>query len=233
MNLRNLTLATMLFCFPALSYAGIIGGYATNGIDDVKIGNYWDDKIKYYIPIDSTGADGQYGVDGYGLSSDSGWTPLGGQVLSMSIFFDIPEGMEGDILTLWFGDLDLKHLSTPTGFFETVNFVDGLGSITANQTIFDWEVLDDFSNVSINDNGIVPPTNSNVSVEISNLYLTGDFWLNLQFTAYDEDLSGYYYNTKEKLSATLHTSVVPEPSIFALFGLGLFGLGFARRRTHN
>lgn len=28
-------------------------------------------------------------------------------------------------------------------------------------------------------------------------------------------------------------SRVPEPSIIALFGLGLLGLGFARRRTHN
>ena len=31
----------------------------------------------------------------------------------------------------------------------------------------------------------------------------------------------------------LQNSVVPEPSIIALFAAGLFGLGFARRRTHN
>ena len=91
--------------------------------------------------------------------------------------------MKGDILTLWFGDLDLKHLNTPTGFFETINFVDGLGSITANETIHDWNVLDNFSDVSINDNGIVPPTNSDVSVEISGLELSGPFWLNMEFTS--------------------------------------------------
>jgi len=227
MNLRNFTLATMLFCFPALSYAGIIEGYATNGVDDDKIGNYWGDKIKYYIPIDHEGDDGQYGVDGYGMSSDSGVDILGGPVLSMSIFFDIPDGMKGDMLTLWFGDLDLKTKNTPDGFFETIKFADGIGSI-GDGVNYEWDDLIGLDNVTVNDN-TEPQKNSNVTVEISDLHLTGKFWLNLEFTAYDIDLSGTWYNTNEKLSATLHTSV-PEPSIIALFAAGLFGLGFARRR---
>ena len=238
-KLRIFALAITLLSIPAISHAGIINGYATNGIDDVKIGNYWGDKIKYYIPIDPSGADGQYGVNGYGMSSDSAYAPLGGPVLRMSIFFDIPDGMKGDMLTLWFGDLDLSHLNTPqdpadgSGFFETINFVDGLGSITSGIND-EWSDLSSLANVSVNDNGIVPPNNSNVTVTISDLHLSGNFWLNLEFTAYDINLSDKHkwYNTKEKLSATLHTSV-PEPAIIALFGVGLLGLGMARRRTRS
>ena len=233
--------------FSANTHAMLITGTPTdNGSTDPVGIQYSSGKIKYYIPINNADGipDGQYGVDDYpgiggdndyGLVADSGWTdaanPLGGPVLSMSIFFDIPDGMKGDILTLWFGDLDLKLLNTPYGFFETINFIDGLGSITAG-TIYDWSVLAGFSDVTVDDNNIAPPNNSDVTVEISGLDLTGPFWLNMEFSSYSENLYGDYWNTKEKLSAELHTSV-PEPAVMALFGIGLLGLGFARRRMHS
>ena len=40
-------------------------------------------------------------------------------------------------------------------------------------------------------------------------------------------------STRQGLAGAYLSAVVPEPSIIALFGLGLLGTGFARRRTHN
>jgi len=54
-------------------------------------------------------------------------------------------------------------------------------------------------------------------------------WLNIKY--YDEDEKSYEYLRHWDLNMAL--TAVPEPSIIALFALGLLGLGFARRRMRS
>jgi len=55
---------------------------------------------------------------------------------------------------------------------------------------------------------------------------TGDFGASAWLSVNGGDKSTHW-------DLNMDLVAVPEPSIIALFGLGLFGLGFARRRTHN
>jgi len=64
--------------------------------------------------------------------------------------------------------------------------------------------------------------------------------IDLDYTSGTWDVSGSTWAAGDgKNSALSHfsfwtnTEVVPEPSVITLFGLGLLGLGFARRRIHN
>ena len=247
MKLKFVTLLAVLLHLPALSHASLMGVPTdVSGTTPLVGSPYFDastGKIMYYIPIknekETDGSyvipDGQYGVDDYpgvtgpndpndyGLVADYGYAtatnPLGGPALNMTLFFDVEEGKTYDVLTLWFDDLDLKHLNTPNGFFETIS-IRGI-------EFDEWSDFSAFPNVSIVDN-TVPLNNSDVSITISGLNFTEDFWLDLEFTSYSEGLYGWYKNTPEYLSAHLS---VPEPAIIALFGLGLVGLGFARRKA--
>lgn len=237
-RLSIISLAFGISMLPAMGHALVIDGYATDNGSTTQVGSYSGDVIQYYIPIDSNSSSGTYGVSSggtYGTVQDSDYTPLGEVTMDMYIYFDITAGYTGDSISLWFRDLDLGYNNDPAGFFETIAFggsVAGLGT----EVYESWAELDSVANVSISNPS--PSDNNDITVTISGLNLTGDFWLNLQFTSYNTDQlrSGTYYNTREYLSASLTATEdevsVPAPGAVFLFGTGLLALaGFRRRKS--
>ena len=54
--------------------------------------------------------------------------------------------------------------------------------------------------------------------------------------SFDTDVSSSYFNGNsvyDDLIVGFSTNAIPEPSVIALFGLGLVGIGFARRRRNS
>ncbi|WP_028863509.1 PEP-CTERM sorting domain-containing protein [Psychromonas aquimarina] len=242
-QLGRLCIVFIVSTLPAVAYASPIIGTPTTSTGTTAVVNssYYNaatGAVKYFIPIDNTMSDGVYGVDGYGLSSDSGSTPLGSATLDMYLYFDIAPGMTGTSLTLWFDDLDLADINTPTGFFETLAFnesVNGeLGGDIVDEFVYTtWQGLEALANVSFG--GPIPNNNRNVSMTISGLNLEDDFRLNLQFTSYDNNLHGWYRNTAEYLSAklTVEPTQVPEPQTSILLAAGILVMAIARRRKQK
>jgi len=89
---------------------------------------------------------------------------------------------------------------------------------------------------NVNFNGLVI---SQIDSMLSNFVIDTNFvgWDDSRFTYADNSLrfdwQGLAFNTDTFFHIDFNDGEVPEPSIIALFGLGLIGLGFARRRKHN
>jgi hypothetical protein len=118
--------------------------------------------------------------------------------------FDFNAGLNDDMFEFTIGR------AVPTGFGSNSKFIindlDFVGS----------DILLDFS--------IASTSLTNLSYQI----------LSPSSMSFNWDPVSMTDNTPTVISGSYITSQVPEPSIIALFGLGLFGLSSARRRrTHN
>ena len=172
------------------------------------------DAIKYLIPLSASSTPCTFGVD-CGTTSDSG---SGGTLMSMFLRFDPISTSHASILDISFEDLDLIGINDPANFLESVEV---FNSTNASLT----GLIDDISSGFVTGDS---NTQQLLSLDLGILSST-TLWLELQFSA-SYDRRGT--NTPEYLIASVH-SVVSEPSIIALFALGLFGVGFARRGKHS
>jgi hypothetical protein len=237
------TVLVVLFLIPHISSATLAYGIATDG-SGTKVGDYWNEKIRYYIPLKSgTPPSGVYGVDGGGsvgrvsdgakASEVDGWLWMYIEFLQP---FDYPAQTAS--ATFWFRDLDLLDDNDPAAFRETVQFsiwnegTSVYDPVTGVITDAGMDTSSEiFSIIGNNDNRYI--TFDDVT---SYLPSSGSFkWL-LQFTtdyAY-ETLNGCYdpclWNTKEKLYAKLETSPVPEPATMLLLGSGLIAIAGVGRK---
>ena len=234
-----------LFCVSLLIFglagpatATIIDGVATLNGSTTQVGvtNVAGD-IVYYIPL-TDGADQTYGFDpdgggplpAEGTTSDSGQAPINGALLHMYLYFAIPTGEVGTSLIVQTKDLDLIPTNDPAGFFEALTLYGGNGLPNARFT--DFAIIDALATATVTNND--PGTNNDISIVFTGLSIaSGSYWLHFGFDAYTGSpiTGGTWRNTQEKiLGITISTVEVPEPTTLFLMGVGLAGLGFARRR---
>lgn len=215
---RILLAALSALCFASTASAlPIIGVAVDDFTTPVSVGNteyrtaLGGDAIEYYIPLGNT--DCTYGIGTCGTVSDSG---DGGGILSMNLMFT-PVEMVASSLSILFEDLDLIDANDPYGFFESVQLFDSTGTALT-------EKVTDISSSLVTGN---KTTQQLLSLDLG--ILTSDtYFATLKFDA-DYYRSGR--NTAEYLIASIEQASVPEPSILALLGLGLFGIGVTRRRN--
>lgn len=183
-----------------------IGSKDTDGKSTLGV-----DAIKYYIPLGDT--DCTYGIGTCGTVSDSG---NGGGTLSMNLMFTNVD-MVASSLSVLFEDLDLMGANDPYGFFESVQVFDGAGI----------KLTDPITHIS--DPLVIGNKDTQQLLSLDLGILASDtYFLTLNFQAeYNRDGR----NTPEYLIASINQASVPEPSTLALLGLGLFGVGVARRRN--
>lgn len=169
--------------------------------------------IGFYIPLSPSGS-ATYGVAGGGLSSDTCTFPsCGGGMLTMYLRF-APVSTGPYVLTLAFNDLDIMGANDPANFLESVSIDDGVNPAVLVQGISDPQV------VSYN------PTTQRIALNVT--AGSNPFYTTLRFGTSFTSGGGTWRNTLE----TVHASItpVPEPFTITLLGIGLIGVGIARRR---
>ena len=200
--------------------------------------------VRYYIPLES-GSSGTYGVNGVGMSADTGNGP---GWMNMNLMFTPTASypLESASLLFEFADLDLRYVNDPVGFLETVRIYSKDGSYVE-------PITPQFTQAATTDTtGVYNGINYHLSRRsgtaganwpvLLNLWgdgleeiMTDPFWVQMRFTV----PSGVPYgkNTPEYLRATLTTTsetpshVVPEPASLLLVGTGLGAAVLRRRRA--
>ncbi len=153
-------------------------------------------------------------------------------------------GWEGDNIELWTGRqptaiegqryAELNAHGNNSGAWSIFQTFDTIANQTYDFSFIysarrgNTEISDEAFNVSVDN------LNFNLSNHVagswltsSNRFIADSTSTTLRFTSITP-YSGTYGNFLDKIEVT---AVVPEPSILALFSLGLAGLGFARRRN--
>ncbi|MFQ5347863.1 MAG: hypothetical protein ACE5ED_08470 [Rhodothalassiaceae bacterium] len=172
-----------------------------------------------YIPY-TGGVAGVFGVGGVGLASSVA-TPRGadhGGAIDLWLRFDAPRAGHGR-LAIEFADLDLAGVADPTGFRESLDIFDALGTPLLAVR-------------SASDPGVEAADSARQLVGLAIPVRSGPLYLRLRLGADAGAFVGHRLrNTSESVAATL--AVVPEPDARLVFATGLFGLFAWMRRNQS
>lgn len=168
-----------------------------------------------YIPY-TGGLAGVFGVGGVGLASRIA-TPRQADhsgAIDLWLRFDAPRAGHGR-LAIEFADLDLAGVADPTGFRESLDIFDALGTPLLAVT-------------RASDPGVEAADSARQLIGLVIPVRGGPFYLRLRLGADAGAFVGRRLrNTSEQVAATL--AVVPEPDALLLFVAGLLGV-FAQLR---
>ncbi|RMD90610.1 MAG: PEP-CTERM sorting domain-containing protein [Alphaproteobacteria bacterium] len=169
-----------------------------------------------YIPY-TGGLAGVFGVGGVGLASSVA-TPREADhsgAIDLWLRFDAPRAGHGRV-AIEFADLDLAGVADPTGFRESLDIFDALGTSL-------------LAVGSAGDPGVEAADSTRQLIGLAIPVRGGPLYLRLRLGADAGAFVGRRLrNTSEQVAATL--AVVPEPEALFLFAAGLLGLIARMRR---